>query len=375
MAIRRTVPGRKRLVSSNNSLVITEGAGNIDIITSTSAGVLQYLVTNETELLTAWTAARASNLTAEILIAGTIDITADRNFIVERGEPEIAFIGYPRNVFDVNTFRVNVSRITIENLDMRTSGSVYLYVKEGYVTINKTRWIDDVLYNADPALMKTHLQLYSNANNNTGRIIIDDIEHYSQTYSTNATGDIQPIVIRNSGNLYTQLYVIIRKVNSVLAYERFSRVLLIGDVATPYKVTGDPSWFYHPAQLMPADGNLLDGSSLFFRAPVLNRKSLIGFISQTGTAAPTFEELVDEILPEYTRTAAGTYSISKEGAFTALKTTPRNLTTTYDADGNKITIEWIDADHLQIKTYLAADLLTPADAVLNETELRIEVFI
>lgn len=100
------------------------------------------------------------------------------------------------------------------------------------------------------------------------------------------------------------------------------------------------------------------------------------FATQTGTAAPVPTILIDTVgTPVWSRTAAGTYRITKTGAFTSGKTTPDKIVTMYDDAGNKITIQRIDANYLEVKTYAAANTAVLADAVLSGHEIRIEIYL
>ncbi len=254
--------GGKTITSIDGSITIVEETTNYDL--SVNKPVLEYFARNEAELLTYWGLARAAAVSARIYIIGTITFTANRTFHIERDEPFISMVGYPRNSFVFGNYEVSFMRVTHENLDYSTTGTKYFKVKEGYYTGKNVRFISDLAYSATLANMRTHIACYSAANNNTGEIVLDDVTHYSQNATLNQSGDIQPIVITNesTGTGYTQLYVKVFKMAAVLSFARFSRLLLLADTSTPYKVTGDESWYHHPAQQMPGTGNIHANSEI-----------------------------------------------------------------------------------------------------------------
>lgn len=246
------------LTSVDGSITLVQDGTNYDV--SVNKAALELFASNESELLNAWTIGRASGKSFKVYITGTITFTANRDFICERGEPEVSFVGYPRNVFNFGSYRVNTSRLFIDNIDFRTTTSTYIWVKEGYITLRNARFVDDVLYNSNINNMKIHVHCYSNANNNTGGVVVENLTHYTQNVTWNTSGDIQPFIISNDGTLYHNLYVNIKGVDSVQSFDRFSRVLIKASVSTPYKVTGDPTWYFHPSQEMPGTGNI-EGTS------------------------------------------------------------------------------------------------------------------
>jgi hypothetical protein len=99
------------------------------------------------------------------------------------------------------------------------------------------------------------------------------------------------------------------------------------------------------------------------------------FISQASTAAPTVISTLEDNIPSpvWTRSAAGTYPLTKAGAFKSGKTTPYKAVG-YDESGNKMVAQWISEDVIVLTTYAAADLETPADGILSMTEFNVEVY-
>lgn len=114
----------------------------------------------------------------------------------------------------------------------------------------------------------------------------------------------------------------------------------------------------------------------FFGEGVFEGKSKVysAFISQTGTGAPTAKVLEDSITGlVWARTAAGTYTLTKTGAFTVDKTVP-NKDHYIDIDENKMKILRTSADIMTLTTYDAVDLETPVDGILNDQYFHIEIF-
>jgi hypothetical protein len=106
------------------------------------------------------------------------------------------------------------------------------------------------------------------------------------------------------------------------------------------------------------------------------RKYYTGFITQTGTNAPTITILDDDISsPVWSYSAVGTFLLTKTGAFTVNKTVPSKIDAGYDASGNLFTLERTSADVMTLKTYAAADTSTLANGVLVNQFINIEIYI
>ncbi len=100
------------------------------------------------------------------------------------------------------------------------------------------------------------------------------------------------------------------------------------------------------------------------------------FLSQSGTAAPIVvgTPLEDTIpSPVWSRSAAGTFPLTKAGAFKSGKTTPFKAVG-FDEAGNKMVAQWINEDVILLTTYAVDDLETPADDILSTTEFNVEVY-
>lgn len=102
--------------------------------------------------------------------------------------------------------------------------------------------------------------------------------------------------------------------------------------------------------------------------------SYTAFITQAGVAAPSVVVLKDDLgTPVWARTAVGTYTLTKTGAFTVNKTVPLDDVYT-DQAGNLYKLNRTSADVMTLLTYAAADTTVLADAVLSSRFINIEVY-
>ena len=103
-------------------------------------------------------------------------------------------------------------------------------------------------------------------------------------------------------------------------------------------------------------------------------KEYTALLTQTDENAPVATVLKDSIKGlVWARTATGTYTLTKEGAFVDDKTIP--IEDNYvDADYNVYKLERTSADVMTLTTYLAVDTETPADGVLNNRYIHIEIY-
>jgi len=105
-------------------------------------------------------------------------------------------------------------------------------------------------------------------------------------------------------------------------------------------------------------------------APVLVCK---GFLTQTGTDAPVFTAIVDTLAGTWARSSAGTYTLTKTGAFASGKTVP--VDDVYvDQDDNLYKINRTSADVMTLLTYASSDTSTLADDVLSNRFVNIEIY-
>ena len=104
-------------------------------------------------------------------------------------------------------------------------------------------------------------------------------------------------------------------------------------------------------------------------------KYYTAFISQTGTNAPVVTSILKDTIgsPAWARTAAGTYTLTKVGAFTSGKTVP--IDDNYiDQSGNLYKLNRTSADVMTLYTYAAADTSVLADSVLANRYINIEIY-
>ena len=98
------------------------------------------------------------------------------------------------------------------------------------------------------------------------------------------------------------------------------------------------------------------------------------FVSQVGTAVPTVKDIDNTIgRVDVDRSGIGVYTLSRNNAFKEDKTVPKR-DSYIDPDGNKITLDWTDANTMTLKTYAAVDTEVLADDVLSDQYLTIQVF-
>ena len=99
-------------------------------------------------------------------------------------------------------------------------------------------------------------------------------------------------------------------------------------------------------------------------------------LTQTSTNAPVATVISDTITGiTWARTAVGTYTATKSGAFTLGKTTPNTTgASANDVAGNKITAQQTSVNVITVKTYAAADTTVLADGVLTNQEFQIKIY-
>lgn len=99
-----------------------------------------------------------------------------------------------------------------------------------------------------------------------------------------------------------------------------------------------------------------------------------GFITQSGTDAPTIAILRNDLpLAVWARTAAGTYTLTKVGAFPEWQTVPMD-DNYLDQSGNLYNLNRTSADVMTLTTYAAVNTALAADGVLNGRFINIEIY-
>lgn len=104
-------------------------------------------------------------------------------------------------------------------------------------------------------------------------------------------------------------------------------------------------------------------------------KYYTAFISQTGTNAPVVTSVLKDTVGSHAwaRTAVGTYTLTKVGAFTSGKTVP--IDDNYvDQTGNLFKLNRTSVDVMTLLTYAAADTAVLADDVLSNRYINIEIY-
>ncbi len=121
------------------------------------------------------------------------------------------------------------------------------------------------------------------------------------------------------------------------------------------------------------DLELLVSRSVSVLTPTV-KKVYTAFITQIGTGAPTTTILQDTITGLiWTRTAIGTYTLTKTGAFTINKTVPiKDIYT--DISGNLLKMVRTNVDTLTLTTYAAVNTTILADDVLIDQYINIEIY-
>ena len=107
-------------------------------------------------------------------------------------------------------------------------------------------------------------------------------------------------------------------------------------------------------------------------------KKLTIKLTQAGETPPTPIVLQDTTVSGvmYARISAGKYHlISGDHEFVQNKTIPEELEELILPNGDKVTIELIDDETIEIMTYLAADTAVPADGVLVKQPVYIEIYL
>jgi hypothetical protein len=131
-------------------------------------------------------------------------------------------------------------------------------------------------------------------------------------------------------------------------------------------------WFYTPDRkdAKSIEERLTELWNWFLSKP----KIYYGLLSQTGTGHPTVSLFQNDVnAPGWVRTIAGTYTLTKTGAFPALKAMPVKAEVYLDSDGNKFVLTWVNANQYKLETYAAANTDVLADGVLVNRAIYIEI--
>jgi len=361
---------------TGSDVVLTSADGSVIINRydlSVPRAELELFANNEAELLTAWNIAIASGKAARIYITNNITFTANRQFIQSYGGPAIKMECITQRYFYAGSYVIDFNNVVHTNVTFRTTGPFYYRLVGGIGIFNNCGWVDD---STDTGARKKNIVVIGPITSGTAKIIIKTPTHFSQSSASNIADLIQPFWISCeaawSNAASERIYVEIREMAAVFDAARFARVLLTSTQANcPYSVTGDASWFYSPDQPTPGTSNIKSSAVI---AKFTTLKVYSGLLNQAGTAAPVATIFKNDVAaPGWIRTVAGTFTLTKTGAFPAGKSIPVKCEEYIDTDGNKFRLTWISADQYKLETFAAINTDVLADGVLVNRSIYIEV--
>jgi hypothetical protein len=223
-----------------------------DLYETKNMVVVNYYVTNVQELTTAWNDAQTKNIPAKIYASGIMDLESD---LVLSGSKQVQIEGVPYFTFQLNTYNLSIYSPLLKNVVFFNPNSTgYIKSLNGGASLDYCIFRNDS-YGAAPAI--PHVVLNGPFVNNTGNVILNDIYHSTDNYSTNINPNtvIQPIYIKdNSGVNGNRLGITVKNINHSLSFDRYAKVLITTNPDVIVSVTGDTSWKYDPAQLKPGAG-------------------------------------------------------------------------------------------------------------------------
>jgi len=119
---------------------------------------------------------------------------------------------------------------------------------------------------------------------------------------------------------------------------------------------------------------LANAISNSLRQSILGYKNYTVTLTQSGSSAPV-ATVLDDMVTGVTlaRTLAGVYTLTKTAAWTVGKTIP--ISSIYmDEPGNIFKLEWTSANVMTLTTYAYTDTFTPADGVLTNKFISIQIY-
>lgn len=267
------------ITSNDQSIEVSETESGYDLSVSQRGEFIAY-ADNEAELLTAWTAAIAANKAGRIYITNNITFTANRQFVNLNSAPGIKIEAIQNRYFIAGNYTIDFNNVTLINIVFRTTGASYLRIVGGLATFENCAWIDDSKDQSIGGAPKKNIIVCDPITAGAAKIILKRTTHFTQVPDDNNGSLIQPFWIENQATFVgdnASLYVECLEMAAVSSFDRFSRLLLTSTVADcPFKVTGDESWFYAPAQEMPGMGYIKATASILrtttvdkFNAPKL----------------------------------------------------------------------------------------------------------
>lgn len=289
-----TDPGNKLVIKETglyadggtSDLTLDEVQALIDAQNADNGGAFTtYNVTNLAELKAAWALARVDVLPSNIYAVGTITLDADLLLAPhETYGRRIAIIGVPTATINLNGFKLTSANGYYENISFSNPNLTgYVFSQTGYMQCKNCTFVTDGLdasYNLRMPI--PHITITAlGGGGNTGLVNIEGIQHNTNDVAWNTNNVIQPIWVKVACGGFSKLYVRITNVLALNSFERFSRVLITSEAANSIFVTGDTTWFYVPAQLMPGDGFINEDSIISKKISFDNVR-----IGQTANGTP-----------------------------------------------------------------------------------------
>ena len=239
---------------------------NLTYVRNDARPELQLYAGTQAQLLAAWATAILASVPVCIFITANIVFTADQQFIQSTSpifKPAIKIEAITTRSLDAGSHVIDYGNVVFTNIAFRTSGTFYFRLVGGYGAYYNCTWPDDV---ADTGAKKKNIVVIGPVTGNTGKIVLKNVVHYTQSATDNISNLIQPFWIENQATFVgtgSRLYVEILEVSAVSDASHFSRVLLTSTIADcSYFVTGDESWFYAPTQAMPGASNIASYASI-----------------------------------------------------------------------------------------------------------------
>ena len=221
--------------------------------------VVNYYVTNLTELISAWTDAQTKTLPTKIYANGIMNLTAN---ITLGGTREIPIEGIPNVIFNLNGYELDIYRPHLTSvLFFSPNANGYIKARNGYTTLNRVFFgQDNYSYQEEGTnlLNIPHILIVGAYTGNTGGVNINGITHQTSLFGINENPNaiIQPIWIKDtSGQSGQRLFVDIKGVSVGRSFDRFAKVLITADNPNLIVlVGGDTTWYYDDIQPQPGFG-------------------------------------------------------------------------------------------------------------------------
>lgn len=256
--LRDEVSGLWRKINTTQLLAFLET--NFDLkYEPINSVVVNYYVTNLTELISAWTDAQTKTLPTKIYANGIMNLTAN---VTLGGTREIPIEGIPNVRFNLNGYELDIYRPHLTSVGFfspNTNG--YIKARNGYTTLNRVFFgQDNYSYQEEGTnlLNIPHILIVGAYTSNTGGININGITHQTSLPYINENPNviIQPIWIKDtSGQSGQRLFVDIKGVSIGRSFDRFAKVLITADNPNLIVlVGGDNSWYYDDIQPQPGLG-------------------------------------------------------------------------------------------------------------------------